>query len=157
MARAGVAALQFWQDGKWGQAHMQARHGILKVFLSAGEDACRLDYKTLPDGSIADMTIHLDRTKIKSHLRPAVEKFLQKIQIYKATADLTACNEMYKGYTDLDEFWAAKIRPEVLRKAQPRKVFVQANTVLEGDKVMLKEYPATAEGMIQSYADRTYI
>lgn len=44
-----------------------------------------------------------------------------------------------------------------MRQAKPRKVFVQANTVLEGDEVVLREYEATAEGMIRSFAEREYI
>lgn len=38
MARAGVAALEFWDPNsrRWGQAHMQARFAILQVFLEAG-------------------------------------------------------------------------------------------------------------------------
>jgi len=44
----------------------------------------------------------------------------------------------------------------VLQNKQPRKVFVQANTVLDeaSGKVTLKEYEPTLEGMIQSYAER---
>jgi len=156
MARAGVAALQFWDknSSKWGQAHMQARHAILKVFLSAGPEFCSLDYSK-PD--LSDLTVKIDRSKIISHGRPAVEKFLQKIQVYKATADFKAGKELYEGITAVDDFFANKVRPAVLAAAQPRKVFVQANTILEGDKVTLREYPATPEGMIQSYADREYI
>ena len=45
----------------------------------------------------------------------------------------------------------------MIRQAKPRKVFVQANTYLDGEKVVLKEYEATAEGMIQSFVDRDYI
>lgn len=156
MARAGVAALQFWDksSAKWGQAHMQARHAILKVFLSAGPEFCSLDYSK-PD--LSDLTIKIDRSKIISHGKPAVDKFLQKLQVYKATADLKAGRELYEGITNVDDFFANQVRPAVLAAAQPRKVFVQANTVLEGDKVVLKEYPATAEGMIQSFVDRDYI
>ncbi|KAF2152883.1 dipeptidyl peptidase III [Myriangium duriaei CBS 260.36] len=158
MARAGIAALQYWDPAsrKWGQAHMQARHAILKVFLSAGPKFCRLDYKETSDG-ISDLTIHMDKTKIASHGRPAVEKFLQKLQVYKATADLKAGRELFEGITTVDEWFAEKVRPEVLRRAQPRKVFVQANTVVEDGEARLKEYPATAEGMIQSFAEREYI
>ena len=47
--------------------------------------------------------------------------------------------------------------PEVIRQAKPRKVFVQANTVLNGDSVVLKEYEATPEGLIQSFVDRDYV
>jgi len=160
MARAGVTALQYWDPNsrKWGQAHMQARHAILQVFLSAGPEFCRLDYKDKSDdNTITDLTIHIDKTKIISHGRPAVEKFLQKLQVFKATADVKAGTDLYLGITDVNKWFAEKVRPEVLRRAQPRKVFVQANTFIEGDKVVLKEYPATAEGMIQSYVNRKYV
>lgn len=156
MARAGIAALQFWDPNsrKWGQAHMQARYAILQVFISAGPDFCRLDHSS-PD--LSDLTIFLDRSKIQSHGRPAVNAFLQKLHVFKATADLKRARELYEGVTSVGEFWAEKIRPEILRQAKPRKVFVQANTVLEGEKVVLKEYEATPEGMIQSFVDRDYI
>ena len=56
----------------------------------------------------------------------------------------------------MDSWWAEKVRPVVLSKKTPRKVFVQANTVLDeksGD-VQLVEYEPTVEGMIQSYVER---
>ncbi|KAJ9630795.1 hypothetical protein H2203_001320 [Taxawa tesnikishii (nom. ined.)] len=156
MARAGVAALQFWDPAsrKWGQAHMQARHAILKVFLSAGPEFCKLDYTS---DDLSDLSIKIDRTKIVSHGRPAVAEFLQKLQVYKATADLEQGKKLYEGITNVDKWFATKVRPEVLRRAQPRKVFVQANTILQGDKVVLKEYEANAQGMIESYVDREYV
>jgi dipeptidyl-peptidase III len=54
------------------------------------------------------------------------------------------------------DFWGTKVRNEVLRNKQPRKVFVQANTVLDETtgKVELKEYTASVEGIVQSYAER---
>ena len=157
MARAGVVALQFWDPNarKWGQAHMQARFAILQVFLRAGGDFCSLKYEK---EDLSDLVIALDRNKIESHGRPAVNEFLQKLQVYKATADLKAGTQLYEGdYTKVDEWWATKVRPEVLRQAKPRKVFVQANTFLDGGKVTLKEYEPTPEGLIQSFADRDYI
>jgi len=54
----------------------------------------------------------------------------------------------------VDEWWGTKMRDAVLARKTPRKVFVQANTVLEGEKVVLKEYEPTLEGMIQSFAER---
>ncbi|KAK5011543.1 hypothetical protein LTR28_000207, partial [Elasticomyces elasticus] len=157
MARAGVTALQYWDPAskKWGQAHMQARHAILKTFLSAGPEFCSLDYADAD--TLSDLTIKIDRNKIISHGRPAVESFLQKLHVFKATADVDAGKKMYEDITGVDEWWGTKVRAEVLRRAVPRKVYVQANTFIEGDKVVLKEYPATAEGMIQSYAERGYI
>lgn len=63
MARAGLASLEMWdpKSQKWGQAHSQARFSILKSFLEAGDDFCKLDY-TKDD--LSDLTIKLDRSKI---------------------------------------------------------------------------------------------
>jgi len=156
MARAGIAALEFWdpKSRKWGQAHMQARFSILQTFLSAGKEFASLDYE---EDDLSDLTIRIERGKIQSLGRPAVEKYLQQLHVYKSTADVEGGTKMYEDITNVDEFYAEKVRPAVLAKKLPRKVFVQANTVKEGEKVVLKEYEATPEGMIASYADRTYI
>ncbi|KAI9713846.1 MAG: hypothetical protein M1820_000576 [Bogoriella megaspora] len=156
MARAGICALEFYNPAKklWGQIHMQARFAILQTFLSAGGDFCVLETEK-PD--LSDLKIKLDRAKILSHGRPAVEKLLQKLHVFKATADFESGKKLYEEVTRVDEFYAEKVRPEVLRQKQPRKVYVQANTVVKGNDVVLKEYDATPEGMIQSFADRNYI
>ncbi|EER26060.1 dipeptidyl peptidase III, putative [Coccidioides posadasii C735 delta SOWgp] len=153
MARAGITALEFWdpKSQKWGQAHMQARYSILRTFLDAGGDFVQLKHS---QDDLSDLEIHLDRSKILTHGRPAVEKYLQKLHVYKATADVEEGKRLYDGITHVDEWWSQKVRPVVLQKKIPRKVFVQANTVLEGDRVILKEYEPTLEGMIQSYAER---
>jgi dipeptidyl-peptidase III len=157
MARAGVAALEFWdpKSRKWGQAHMQARYSILRTFMSAGDEFCAL--KSTKD-DLSDLTIHLDRSKILTHGRPAVEDYLQKLHVYKSTADFKEGKKLYDSITDVDGWWAEKVRPVVLSKKVPRKVFVQANTVLDEGKgdgeVRLLEYEASCEGLIQSYVDR---
>ena len=153
MARAGIAALEFWdpKSRKWGQIHMQARYGILKTFLTAGEGFTTLQYAK---EDLSDLVVKVDRSKILSVGRPAVEKLLQKLHIYKCTADVDAGREMYEDLTVVDEFWGKKVREEVLRRKTPRKVFVQANTFEVDGKVILKEYEPTLEGMIQSFAER---
>lgn len=154
MARAGVAALEFWdpKSRKWGQAHMQARYSILRTFMDAGGNFCEL--KATKD-DLSDLTIHLDRSKILSHGRPAVESYLQKLHVYKSTADFASGKKLYDDITNVDSWWAERVRPVVLSKKIPRKVFVQANTVLgkNGD-VKLIEYEPTCEGMIKSYVER---
>ena len=132
---------------------MQARYAILKTFLSAGSEFCELKH-TKDD--LSDLKIHLDRTKIHDIGRPAVNKFLQKLNVFKATADLKNGKEMYESITNVDEWWANKVRPEVIRQAKPRKVFVQANTILDQDsgKVSIKHYDASLEGMVESWVDR---
>ncbi|KAG9783483.1 dipeptidyl-peptidase III, partial [Aureobasidium melanogenum] len=158
MARAGVAALEYWdpKSRKWGQAHMQARYSILRTFLDAGGNFCQIK---APNGDLNkpdDLEIFLDRSKILSHGRPAVEAYLQKLHIYKATADFEAGKKLYDDITSVDEWWAEEARPIVLKKKTPRKVFVQANTVLDENtgEVKLVEYEPTIEGMVKSYFER---
>lgn len=155
MARAGVASLEMWdpKSRKWGQIHSQARFSILKCFLDAPDNFCKLDYK---NEDLSDLTIKLDRSKITTVGRKAVEAYLQKLHIYKSTADVETGTNFYVEMTTVEpEFWGEKIRGEVLRNKQPRKVFIQANTFLEeSGKVSLVEYPPTLAGMVQSYAER---
>jgi dipeptidyl-peptidase-3 len=156
MARAGIASLESWdpKGKKWGQIHSQARFSILKCFLDSGEDFCKLDYK---NEDLSDLKIKLDRSKITMVGRTAVEKYLQKLHVYKSTADLEAGTKFYNEMCYVDPiFWGEKVRNEVLRNKQPRKVYIQANTMLDevAGKVALVEYDASLEGMIKSYAER---
>lgn len=156
MARAGLASLEMWdpKSRKWGQPHSQARFSILQCFLQAGDDFCKLDYQ---GDNVEGLTIKLDRSKILTVGRKAVSDYLQKIHIYKSTADVETGTKFFNDMTTVDtELWGQKIRGEVLRVKQPRKVFVQANTYLDDDtgKVTLKHYEPTVEGMIQSWAER---
>lgn len=156
MARAGIAALEFWDPAKskWGQPHMQARFSILQTFLRAGKDFCWLDYK---EDDLSDLTVRINRDKITTIGRKAVEEYLQKLHIYKATADLEEGTKMFEEITSVDEWYKSKLRPVVLAKKTPRKVFVQANTIIKGDDVELLEYDATPAGMITSFVEREYI
>ncbi|KAI1661414.1 putative dipeptidylpeptidase III [Daldinia decipiens] len=156
MARGGLTSLEMWdpKSKKWGQAHSQARFSILKCFLEADDDFCKLEYN---GDDLTGLTINLDRSKILTAGRKAVGDYLQKLHIYKSTADVENGTKFYTEMTNVDpDFWGKKVRNEVLRNKQPRKVFVQANTYLDEatGKVTLKHYDATPEGMIQSWAER---
>ncbi|KAF5676058.1 dipeptidyl-peptidase III [Fusarium denticulatum] len=156
MARAGLASLEMWdpKSQKWGQAHSQARFSILKCFLEAEDDFCKLDYR---QDDLSDLTIKLDRSKILTAGRDAVAKYLQKLHIYKSTADVKTGTDFYVHMTTVDtEFWGKKVRDVVLKNKQPRKVFVQANTSLDeaSGKVSIKHYEASLNGMIESWVER---
>ncbi|KAK1545213.1 peptidase family M49 [Colletotrichum paranaense] len=161
MARAGLVSLEMWdpKSQKWGQAHSQARFSILQVgdndcFLQAGDDFCKLEYKK---DDLSDLEIKLDRSKILTTGREAVGKYLQKLHVYKATADVENGTAFYKEMTNVDmDFWGTKARNVVLANKQPRKVFVQANTYLDEatGKVSIKHYEASPAGIIQSWVDR---
>ena len=149
-------SLEMWdpKSRKWGQAHSQARFSILQCFLQAEDDFCKLDYK---NDDLSDLTIKLDRSKILTAGRKAVGTYLQKLHVYKSTADVTTGSKFYSSMTNVDaDFWGTKIRNVVLANKQPRKVFVQANTFLDEStgKVTLKHYDASLEGVIQSWAER---
>jgi dipeptidyl-peptidase-3 len=156
MARAGLASLEMWdpKSQKWGQAHSQARFSILKCFLEADDDFCKLEYK---QDDLSDLTIKLDRSKILTSGRDAVAKYLQKLHVYKSTADVETGTKFYVDMTTVGlDFWGTKVRDIVLKNKQPRKVFVQANTTLDeaSGKVTLKHYEASLVGMVESWADR---
>ena len=158
MARAGLAALEYWdpRSKKWGQAHMQARFSILQVLLQAGEGLVALHPPGVEkgEGDADKLCVRVDRSKIVSVGRPAMESYLQKLHVYKVTADVEAGSKLYEEATSVEGWWANEARAAVMKQRPPRKVFVQANTVEEGGKVVLKEYEPTMEGMIQSFAER---
>ncbi|KAJ3186335.1 hypothetical protein HDU85_007775 [Gaertneriomyces sp. JEL0708] len=147
MARAGLLALEFYDPKaeKWGQAHMQARYAILQVFLKAGI----VTIEKTDD----DLIIHLDRSKIETVGVKAVGDFLQKLQVYKATADAENGLAFYKDITTVSQQWL-NFREIVMSKKQPRKVLVQGNTFLQDGKVIFKEYPSNLLGLIESYVER---
>lgn len=101
-----------------------------------------------------DLTIQLDKSKILSHGKPAVGKLLQKLHIYRASADLERGTKLLQDLTEVDDFFL-KVREVVLKKKQPRKLFVQPNTALgEEGSVSFKDYPLSNLGIIQSWAER---
>jgi dipeptidyl-peptidase-3 len=101
-----------------------------------------------------NLEVHLDRSKIRTVGVPAIADFLNKLQVYKATADEKAGTEFYNKWTSVPESWH-KYRDIVVAKKLPDRIYVQPNTVItsEGD-VELLEYNASPAGMIQSVIER---
>jgi len=87
----------------------------------------------------------------------AVGEFLQKLQVYKATADVEEGTKFFSGMSMVGlDYWGSTVRAVVMKSKQPRKIFVQPNTCLDETTgiVSLKEYEPSLEGLIQSWADR---
>jgi len=142
---------------EWKQAHGQARFVILQVLLEAGEGF--LDVKAVKgDDGKPDLLLTMDRSKIQSVGKQAIGAFLQKLQVYKSTGDLAEASKMYMKYSavdnsDKDHPWA-EWRDIVVDRKQPRKMMVQANTVIRDEKLELLTYEASHEGMMDSWRER---
>lgn len=158
MVRAGLVGLEFYspENRRWGQAHMQARFVILRVLLEAGQGFVTIQKVTGSDDK-PDLVISLDRSKIDAVGEPAIRNFLRKLQVYKSTGDVDAGKALYERYSevsDAEEPRFLSLREIVLARKLPRKLYVQHNTVKEGDNVSLRTYPADAPGVIESFLDR---
>uniref|UniRef100_A0A8C3PCU7 Dipeptidyl peptidase 3 n=1 Tax=Chrysemys picta bellii TaxID=8478 RepID=A0A8C3PCU7_CHRPI len=158
MVRAGLLGLEFYtpETGTWRQAHMQARFVILRVLLEAGEGLVSLQHTTGADGK-PDALITLNRNKILPVGKPAIERFLRRLQVLKSTADVAGGRALYGGFsavTDEGPERFLSLRDTVLLRKEARKMFVQANTRLEGEDVTLVQYEGTAAGLIRSFSER---
>ena len=105
------------------------------------------------DRSAQRLTVRVDRSRILSHGKPALGAMLLKLHMYRCTADVDACRSYYEDRSRVDGKYL-EWREIVIAKKQPKWVFVQANTFLDGDEVTFKEYEPTPEGVIQSWAER---
>uniref|UniRef100_A0A8C2WVZ5 Dipeptidyl peptidase 3 n=1 Tax=Cyclopterus lumpus TaxID=8103 RepID=A0A8C2WVZ5_CYCLU len=158
MVRAGLLGLEFYtaESKSWRQAHMQARFVILRVLLEAGEGLVGLEEVTGQDGK-PDARITLDRSKIHTVGKNAIHRFLCKLQVLKATADVEGGRALYDLYSTVDDGSAhnfVRLRETVLLRKEARKMFVQANTRVSGDSVELVDYESSAAGLIRSFTER---
>lgn len=174
MARAGLLALMFYSPttSQWGQAHMQARFGILQVMLEAGvAEIVNADEaaKASGDGAGAGagegkeeeaegagergvhVRVHEDR--IRTAGIAAVGAFLRKIQVFKATADVEAAKALYSRYTDVPDSMLP-LRDLVVANRKPRPMFVQPVTSVSDDKVELKTFESSLDGITASFVAR---
>ncbi|KAH9899428.1 aflatoxin-detoxifizyme [Cubamyces lactineus] len=154
MARAGIRALEFYdpKSKKHGQAHMQARLGITNHLIKSG--IARLEEVRAADGTLENAYVRVDREKVLKEGRDVAGKLLIELQVRKSTADGPGARAFYTELTTPFSGWDGEIRDLVLRKKLPRKIFVQPNTFVENGEVVLKEYPLSPAGAIQSFIER---
>lgn len=162
MVRAGVVGLEFYspENKVWRQAHMQGRFAIFLTLLRASRAHHAANPESVPfinlryNADQTDCAIELNRDLIISVGVPAVAELLRKIQILRSTADYATAYQFYIDDVTKVEGEFLELRKLVIAKKKPRRVLVQANTFLENGQVVLKQYEASSEGMIQSFVDR---
>lgn len=150
MVRAGLLALEFWdpKSQKWGQAHMQARFSILKQLHKAGVASFKYS-----NDSYDDLEVVVDQSLLSTTAIDALGEFLGNLHLFKCSGNATEGVAYYNEVTSVTpEF--SRFRDIVLEKKLARKHLIQANTVIVGDSVEVKEYEESEVGMIQSYSDR---
>ncbi|KAH9048108.1 aflatoxin-detoxifizyme [Lactarius hengduanensis] len=154
MGRAGLLGLEFYDPvtGKHGQAHMQARLGIAQHLIKGG--IARLEEVRGADGNLEDLFIRVDRKKVLSQGKEVVGTLLVDLQVRKSTADGAGARQFYTQLTTPLPGWDKDIRDIVLKKKVARKLFVQPNTFVQDGEVVLKDYPLTPAGVIQSFVER---
>ncbi|KAK6507658.1 hypothetical protein TWF481_006083 [Arthrobotrys musiformis] len=147
----GLQALEFYniQTQAWGEAHKRGHFALLKWLLIDGGGVMSVDY----DRDNKNLTVRVDRSKVLTHGKPSLGRFLCRLHIWRCVADAKSCADLYEPLTTVDgayEEW----RQVVCSKPTPRWKFVQANTVLEGQEVVVKVYEENNEGIIRSWAER---
>ncbi|KAF8833939.1 dipeptidyl-peptidase III [Paxillus ammoniavirescens] len=154
MARMGVRALEYYDPGtgKHGQAHMQARLGITKFMVQEGLVKLKTIYGA--DNKLENLHVELDRTEVLQNGSKVMGDLLRQLQIRKSVADGAGARAFYTDLTTPPGNWVGELRDLVLKKKQPRKMMLQANTFVVDGKVELKEYPLTPAGMIESLIDK---
>lgn len=140
----------------WSQAHAQARYVLLRVCLEAGQDF--VNVVETEEGKNLLMTV--DRKKISTVGKKAIGDFLLKLHVYKSMGDIESAKEMYDKYSEVPESgthpWG-RWRNIILSRKEPRKIFVQPNTFIDGfdsNNVVLKNYESSFTGLIQSWIER---
>ena len=107
----------------------------------------------LHDKAKQNLTVRVDRSKILTHGKPALGRMLLRLHMYRCTADAESCRRYYEELSRVDGKYV-EWRETVLANKPPPLTFVHANTFLKGNTVMLKEYEPSAEGIIESWAER---
>ena len=134
---------------KWGQAHDRGHFAMFQVLLAA-DGFMSLEVNK----ELMQVRVRIDESKIESCGRKAIGELLLHIHIYRCTADVKAARKYYGELTAINDEWLS-IREIVASHKPKREIFVQSNTILEGQRVGLREYAQDAGGVLQSWADRS--
>eukprot|EP01006_Ploeotia_vitrea_P048523 TRINITY_DN67243_c5_g7_i2.p1 TRINITY_DN67243_c5_g7~~TRINITY_DN67243_c5_g7_i2.p1 ORF type:complete len:707 (-),score=92.32 TRINITY_DN67243_c5_g7_i2:1071-3191(-) len=149
MVRNGIRALEFYNPElkKWGQAHMVARHVILRVLLEAG-------VVTLEETEGGEnVVLRLKEEEITTKGKEAISTLLLNLNVCRATNDFKRAQEYWAKYATVDEYWM-KIRSIALAHRAARFQVIYGKSSVNADgAVDFTEYPNGMDNLLQSYTD----
>jgi dipeptidyl-peptidase-3 len=100
----------------------------------------------------SQVTVSIDRKKLLSHGKTAVEKLLLEMHVCICTADLAGMR-LYDRLSEVGEDLRG-IQRMVMKEGIKQKQILQSSTFLADGVVHLREYTASPAGMLQSWAER---
>jgi dipeptidyl-peptidase-3 len=122
-----------------------AHFSILKHLLQSGSGVLRIIHNPATDA----LTVHVDRSKILPHGKPALGEYLCRLHIWRCTADVASRRAVYEPLCAVDgvyEQW----RHIVCSKSKQRWKFVQPSTFVRDGDVEVRRYEETNEGIVRS-------
>jgi len=145
-----ILGLEFYNPDvkKWGQAHRNGGHVIMRVVLEGTKDFVRIK-EVLKDGK-PYLYIGIDRTQIKTSGKEAIGNFIKRLQVYKSTANGEEGLKMFEKYSEVDEKFV-NYRSIVLEHKKPRRLELQDDLKKEGEEIHYVPFKETLEGVIESH------
>ena len=99
--------------------------GITRHLIESG--IARLEEIRDDKNVLQNIFVRVDRDKVLKEGQAVMGKLLIELQVRKSTADGTGARTFYNELTTPLPGWDGEIRDLVLKKKQPRKVFVQVH------------------------------
>jgi dipeptidyl-peptidase III len=99
------------------------------------------------------LTVKLEESKILTDGKRALGNMLLRLHVYLCTAQVAECRAYYEDLSAVDGEYL-DCQGVAMANKLPPLICVHPNTVLHGESVVLKEYEASVEGIIQSWVDR---
>lgn len=152
--REGLTALNFYDENSktFTQAHMMARHAIMRCLYEAG-DIFDIEFYEQEDGT-ENFWINFSKETVKEKCHNAIAPFLNRLHILRCIGDYETAKEWFEKYLVVDDFFD-RVKKIVDANKLPRRLEVQPNLILNSDgNVEYKDYEPTHLNIIKSNIDR---
>lgn len=122
---------------------------MLKCLLRDSNGCVRIEYNE----NTTDLKVCVDRSLIRTHGKPALGKLLLRLHMYRCTADVQSCRAFYEDLSSVDGEYLAW-QKKVVANRPKHLLYCFANTFASDTGVVLRQYPATLQGILESWMQR---